>query len=318
MSSAIPNDDVRSVMDQRRQRFLYNRPNVRLELVSPYPTYTAFQLNMRRKAEILKYDGNRQASKTNNFTRKENWSKIVRGTSSIQTTNYNIDNDLVNSSCMVNNATPMLTTRSNVPGKPIFLYNDPTVPLYNYGNQMFNRTYATEIIQETALWYSFTKQYTEFFKATENYIDEDANESTQTRTFDVGVIEITELTTDQTKIFELNVPIAFWIMGVQHDITIDTSEYNYNASFNSSLNKKITASISSATLSVYYNDTLVELDGTQVVSVSDIIDFEFNSTDLEKDYYALQYRERKRVKPKITHYTGIHLHYKVKRGVWLF
>jgi hypothetical protein len=39
---------------------------------------------------------------------------------------------------------------------------------------------------------------------------------------------------------------------------------------------------------VYYNDTLVEL-GTQVVSVSDIIDFEFNSTDLEKDYYALQY-----------------------------
>jgi hypothetical protein len=29
-----------------------------------------------------------------------------------------------------------------------------------------------------------------FFKATENYIDEDANESTQTRTFDVGVIEI--------------------------------------------------------------------------------------------------------------------------------
>jgi hypothetical protein len=59
---------------------------------------------------------------------------------------------------------------------------------------------------------------------TENYIDEDANESTQTRTFDVGVIEITELTTDQTKIFELNVPIAFWIMGVQHDITIDTSE----------------------------------------------------------------------------------------------
>jgi hypothetical protein len=69
---------------------------------------------------------------------------------------------------------------------------------------------------------------------------------------------------------------------------------------------------------VYYNDTLVELDGTQVVSVSDIIDFEFNSTDLEKDYYALQYIERKRVKPKITHYTGIHLHYKVKRGVWLF
>jgi hypothetical protein len=95
-------------------------PQRSVELVSPYPTYTAFQLNMRRKAEILKYDGNRQASKTNNFTRKENWSKIVRGTSSIQTTNYNIDNDLVNSSCMVNNATPMLTTRSNVPGKPIF------------------------------------------------------------------------------------------------------------------------------------------------------------------------------------------------------
>jgi hypothetical protein len=119
ISSAIPNDDVRSVMDQRRQRFYTIAPTFGCWCLRILPIM-AFQLNMRRKAEILKYDGNRQASKTNNFTRKENWSKIVRGTSSIQTTNYNIDNDLVNSSCMVNNATPMLTTRSNVPGKPIF------------------------------------------------------------------------------------------------------------------------------------------------------------------------------------------------------
>jgi hypothetical protein len=48
---------------------------------------------------------------------------------------------------------------------------------------MFNRTYATEIIQETALWY-FLQNSILNFKATENYIDEDANESTQTRTFD--------------------------------------------------------------------------------------------------------------------------------------
>jgi hypothetical protein len=68
---------------------------------------------------------------------------------------------------------------------------------------------------------------------------------------------------------------------------------------------------------VYYNDTLVELDGTQVVSVSDIIDFEFNSTDLEKDYYALQYIGNVSVSnlklPTIPGYT-----IKVKRGVWLF
>jgi hypothetical protein len=68
---------------------------------------------------------------------------------------------------------------------------------------------------------------------------------------------------------------------------------------------------------VYYNDTLVELDGTQVVSVSDIIDFEFNSTDLEKDYYALVYMNVSVSNLKLP-YTGIHLHYKVKRGVWLF
>jgi hypothetical protein len=98
MSSAIPNDDVRSVMDQRRQRFYTIAPTFGWNWCLRILPIMAFQLNMRRKAEIdLKYDGNRQASKTNNFT-KENWSKIVRGTSSIQTTNYNIDNDLVNSS----------------------------------------------------------------------------------------------------------------------------------------------------------------------------------------------------------------------------
>lgn len=289
MSTTTPNDDVRSIMDQRRQRFLFNRPNVRLELVSPYPKYTEFQLNMRRKAEILKYDGSRQSSMSNSFTRKENWSKIVNGSTSIKTTNYNIDNNLINTRCVVNKNLPTLTTRCDVPGIPILLYNDPDVPLYNYNNQMYNRTYATEIIEETAKWYAFTNQYTEFFKSDEMYIDEDAEESIQTRTIDIGVIEITKLHMDSTQLFNINIPIAFWIMGVQYDVTVDSAEYNYDPLFNSSIGKTINVSIISATVNVYYNETLVNLDGTHTVNIANVKSFEFNTKELIKDYYALQY-----------------------------
>lgn len=289
MSLTSPNDNVRSIMDQRRQRFLYNRPNVRLELVSPYPDYTSFQLNMKRKAEILKYEGNRNSSMTNNFTKKENWSKFVNGSTNIKTTNYNIDNNLIDTGCILNKNLPTLTTRCNVPGPPILLYNDPDIPLYNYGNQMYNRTYATESIKEDAKWYAFTKQYTEFFKSEEMYIDEDVNTSIQTRTIDIGVIELTTLHTESYRLFNLSIPVAFWIMGVQHDITMDTTEYNYDSTYNSNINKTIIMSISSATVEVYYNDTLIQLDGTQSVIVSNTKSFTFNTNNLTKDYYALQY-----------------------------
>ena len=86
---------------------------------SPYEKgFTQMQLNMRRKAEILKYNATKSSSQTNAPTRKQVFSKIVNG-------NY--------SPCPIDSITkPVSTTASNIPGPPMYLYEDPNVPLYNY------------------------------------------------------------------------------------------------------------------------------------------------------------------------------------------
>jgi hypothetical protein len=57
----------------------YNQPPVRYNPVSPYPQYTKFQLDMRRKAEILSYNAAKTNTKTNNPTKKEIWSALAKG-----------------------------------------------------------------------------------------------------------------------------------------------------------------------------------------------------------------------------------------------
>lgn len=97
-------------------------PKTRTEVVSPYPQYTQDQLNMRRKVEILKYNNNRQPSLTNNFTKKKQWAQLNRKTSLKSQT----------LEACPERIQPMLTTSSDVPGPPIYLLEDTTVPLYNY------------------------------------------------------------------------------------------------------------------------------------------------------------------------------------------
>lgn len=100
----------------------------RYDIISPYiatsptnPTllFTKEQLDMRRKVEILKYSGNQQNSKTNNPTRSEIWSFL-----NSQTSHSRI--------CRSNPYVKIPTTASDVPGPPMDLFLDPTVPLYNY------------------------------------------------------------------------------------------------------------------------------------------------------------------------------------------
>lgn len=146
--------DVSGACLQRRKQMIFSIPPVRLELVSPYGTYTKFQLDMRRKAEILQYKGNAQASKGNNLTKKQRMAQILSG--KYQNSNYPgklvqnvtvVHNDIfdisentysfetitsnVDTTC--NNEiiyTP--TSSSDVPGPFMLLYKDETIPLYNY------------------------------------------------------------------------------------------------------------------------------------------------------------------------------------------
>ena len=63
--------DLNSACKQRDKRLLFTYPTNRLELISPYinTSLTQHDLDMRRKAEILEYSGNSQASKGNKKTK---------------------------------------------------------------------------------------------------------------------------------------------------------------------------------------------------------------------------------------------------------
>jgi len=66
-----------TICSQRKERLNFTTPPVRFELTSPYLRYPQYKQNdfdMRRKAEILKY--NKSSSQTNKPTKKQLWSKL--------------------------------------------------------------------------------------------------------------------------------------------------------------------------------------------------------------------------------------------------
>lgn len=116
---------VADALKQRREYLLGRTPFVRNEIVSPYPTFTKMQLDMRRKVEILKYKKN--STQARNLTAKEKQAQILRG-------NYR-GNVLY---CADDKNIPVKTSSSDVPGPIITLQEDPTVPLYNYITNQFS------------------------------------------------------------------------------------------------------------------------------------------------------------------------------------
>lgn len=151
--------NLQSACSQRAKRMLFSYPTNRFDIISPYTdsSYTPFDLDMRRKAEILEYKGNAQASKSNNPTKKQNLSNVLSGKYQTKSYGYNtyyeaigtyrkatdmteytynlvVERDVSNNidaDCSTNIIyTP--STASGVPGPVINLYKDESVPLYNY------------------------------------------------------------------------------------------------------------------------------------------------------------------------------------------
>ena len=125
-------------MKAKRAKALLNVPLDRIIPVSPYPTYTRFQLDMRRKVEILKYENNATNTKTNNLTKKQQWSLLVNGYTKNGSQASIIERELLIQKnenpipCPQDEFLPTLSSSSDVPGKVIVLQYDPSVPLYNY------------------------------------------------------------------------------------------------------------------------------------------------------------------------------------------
>jgi len=115
---------------QRQQFFLHEAgADSRFTVVSPYTydasgrlIYTPKELDMRRKAEILKHQNT-----SNNYSGKRKWAYLASATNTTRAcpTIYKL--------------TP--NTSSDVPGKPMMLSNNPNVPLYNY-NSLDTSSYA--------------------------------------------------------------------------------------------------------------------------------------------------------------------------------
>lgn len=137
--------DDASFCVQRQLNQLLNIPLPRYNNLAtgnnPYLThqYRPFDLNMRRKAEILKYSSNKMSSQTNNLTKKQQYTLLATGAI-----------PSLPAACPNPGILLTPTSASNVPGPIIDLYNDPSVPLYNYATG--NKSYAFNIPNVAALW----------------------------------------------------------------------------------------------------------------------------------------------------------------------
>jgi len=130
----------------RRNGLIFNIPPPRYTPRNPYKEgYTKEQLDMRRKAEILKYN------KTSNFriTKAQSWVQVVAG--KYQRRTYS--NEYLNRPTTEDRDCENVVTYSSgagVPGPQIPLYLDKNVPLYNYNTQQ--STQGIINTTETEMW----------------------------------------------------------------------------------------------------------------------------------------------------------------------
>jgi hypothetical protein len=210
---------------QRQKMQLLNIPPTRFTPTSPYPANTRFQLDMRRKAEILKYSAAKTNTKTNNFTKSEKWAQLVSG--NFQRRTYS-QNDITNATsnlldCSSNETILTPTSASGVPGPIMYLYNDPTVPLYNY---VVNRSYSILDDNNTQSW------------NINPYNDISCENGEQTL---VSLLGIRKYIQNDYTTFNLTTSVGIYVVG-----SVDTEG-------NSS---SVTLSISNIGCAIYYNDTV--------------------------------------------------------------
>ena len=110
--------------------------------------YSSSTLDMRRKAEILKYKGN-----SAQLTKQQKWAQMVKGNGPLGKKVWATQTDLVSQpnvdnlpigvgNILICNGPPLVqcspSSACDVPGPEVILCDDPTVPLTNY---IVRRTY---------------------------------------------------------------------------------------------------------------------------------------------------------------------------------
>ena len=117
--------NICAILEQRRQLALLRKPQNRYEgPTNPYTsgTITQYQLDMRRKTEILQYKKN--VLSTNRITARGRYATVF--------------NQIANDICPGDLSLPTLSSSSDVPGPIINLQYDENVPLYNIASDADN------------------------------------------------------------------------------------------------------------------------------------------------------------------------------------
>jgi hypothetical protein len=224
-----PNCDTNErIFNQRRKLQLLNIPPTRYTPISPYPTYTQFQLNMRRKVEILKYSANHSNSKTNNFTKSEKWKQLVSGNYQRRTLpQYDIrqatdNNNVID--CSSNYSIPIPSSSSGIPGPTVYLYEDPAIPLYNYN---VVRSYSILDDNNDQKWN--TNPYNDIV-------------CTSGKEALITLLGIRQYIDKPTYTFNIQTSVGIYLSG-----NVNADEYS----------TPLTFSISNITCNIYYNNTKV-------------------------------------------------------------
>jgi hypothetical protein len=207
---------------------LLNIPPTRYTPVSPYPAFTYSQLDMRRKAEILKYSAKNTDTKTNNFTKSERWKQLVSGNYQRRSIpQYDIlhainNNNILN--CSSNSSLLVPTSSSGIPGPVVYLHEDPNIPLYNY-----NVVRSYSILNEN----NFQKWNTNAYN---DIICSNGKETLLT------LLGIRQYIDKPTYTFNIQTSVGIYVSGI-----VNTVGYSTLLSF----------SISNITCKIYYNDNAV-------------------------------------------------------------
>lgn len=280
-----------SNLSQKQQKALFNNPRPRLELIpTPYPAHTQFQLSMRRKTEILQYDNARQNTKTNNMTKQQKYAYFASISVNRNTIPQNgfppnggsiISPKIVN--CLLNRTTPTSTTACDVPGPPIILQYDPTVPLYDYKNNQ--ESFAIVYSKNNVLYSQYTKNIVEYLNTELDFVQPDVSLSYQTFTTQLGSLVTNDTNNDNTT-FNIKTPIAVWFNG-----SIG-SGYDRNGirivKPNVILQDFINIHITNARFEIWYNNDLITPITTPTVSFSPV-DCSFNLSNVQDMFYGVQY-----------------------------
>tara|TARA_B110000879_G_C11182201_1_gene519044 strand:- start:2140 stop:3165 length:1026 start_codon:yes stop_codon:yes gene_type:complete len=209
--------NIDDICNQYKLNRLNNIPPVRYEPINPYlnSTLTKFQLDMRRKTEILKYK--KSSSQGSQLTQKQIQSQIYKG-------NFNPAKTV----CPDDYKIPVLSTAAGIPGPPMYLVEDRNIPLYNFVKN--TNAYAEQAPEDDTQWIISTN--------TNEYCQPDFILTT------IAALNIKNKIELPRMVFNYATPVIFRLQGNNmnsnhHDITanatIDTSKISFEVYYNNSL-----------------------------------------------------------------------------------